>query len=81
MKFFDDETFNLMPILRRLKSKAIKQLGTSGGGNHFVEFGEVEILEDDEQIGLPKGKYVGILRTVVPEASEQRLHNITQEWR
>lgn len=60
-EIFDDETFNLMPILRRLKSKAIKQLGTSGGGNHFVEFGEVEILEDDEQIGLPKGKYVGIL--------------------
>lgn len=60
-EIFDNETFNLMPILRRLKSKAIKQLGTSGGGNHFVEFGEVEILEDDEQIGLPKGKYVGIL--------------------
>lgn len=60
-EIFDDETFSLMPILRRLKSKAIKQLGTSGGGNHFVEFGEVEILEDDEQIGLPKGKYVGIL--------------------
>ena len=60
-EIFDDETFNLMPILRRLKSKAIKQLGTSGGGNHFVEFGEVEILEDDEQIGLPKGKYIRIL--------------------
>lgn len=60
-EIFDDETFNLIPILRRLKSKAIKQFGTSGGGNHFVEFGEIEILEDDEQIGLPKGKYVGIL--------------------
>ena len=60
-EIFDDETFNLIPVLRRLKSKAIKQMGTSGGGNHFVEFGEVEILEDDHQIGLPKGKYVGIL--------------------
>lgn len=58
---FDDETFSQLPILRRLKSKAIKQFGTSGGGNHFVEFGEVEILENNEQIGLPKGKYVGIL--------------------
>jgi tRNA-splicing ligase RtcB len=47
-EIFDDETFNLIPVLRRLKSKAIKQLGTSGGGNHFVEFGEIEILEDDD---------------------------------
>jgi tRNA-splicing ligase RtcB len=66
--------------LRRLKSKAIKQLGTSGGGNHFVEFGEIEILEDDDQIGLPKGKYVGILSHSGSEVSVQRLHNITREW-
>ena len=36
-------------------------MGTSGSGNHFVEFGEVELLADDPQIGLPKGKYLGIL--------------------
>jgi tRNA-splicing ligase RtcB len=36
-------------------------MGSSGGGNHFVEFGEVEITEEDQQIGLPKGKYLGIL--------------------
>jgi len=60
-EIFDRETFDLIPILRRLKERAIKQMGTSGGGNHFVEFGEVEILEEDAQIGLPKGKYVGIL--------------------
>ena len=60
-EIFDRETFNLIPILKRLKGKAIKQLGSSGGGNHFVEFGEVEITEEDQQIGLPKGKYLGIL--------------------
>ncbi|MDO4229543.1 MAG: RtcB family protein [Capnocytophaga sp.] len=60
-EIFDRDTFDLIPLLKRLKGKAIKQMGTSGGGNHFVEFGEVELLEDDPQIGLPKGKYLGIL--------------------
>ena len=60
-EIFDRDTFSLIPILKRLKGKAIKQMGTSGSGNHFVEFGEVELLEDDPQIGLPKGKYLGIL--------------------
>jgi tRNA-splicing ligase RtcB len=53
-EIFDRDTFDLIPILRRLKGKAIKQMGSSGGGNHFVEFGEVEITEEDEQIGFRK---------------------------
>lgn len=60
-EIFERDTFYLIPVLKRLKGKAIKQMGSSGGGNHFVEFGEVEITEEDEQIGLPKGKYLGIL--------------------
>ena len=60
-EIFDRDTFDMIPVLRRLKGKAIKQMGTSGGGNHFVEFGEIEITEEDEQIRLPKGKYLGIL--------------------
>ncbi|MBW8362460.1 MAG: RtcB family protein [Kaistella sp.] len=60
-EIFERDTFDLIPVLKRLKGKAIKQMGSSGGGNHFVEFGEVEITEEDEQIGLPKGKYLGIL--------------------
>ncbi len=58
---FENEAFSLIPILRRLKDKAIKQIGTSGGGNHFVEFGEVEIVEEKNEYDLPKGKYLGIL--------------------
>lgn len=58
---FEEEAFQMIPLLRRLKAKAIKQMGTSGGGNHFVEFGEVEILEDHSMNKLPKGKYLGIL--------------------
>ncbi len=60
-ELFERDTFDRIPILKRLKAKAVKQMGTSGGGNHFVEFGEVEITETNEQIGLPKGKYLGIL--------------------
>lgn len=60
-EIFDRDTFDLIPILKRMKGKALKQMGSSGGGNHFVEFGEVEITEENAQIGLPKGKYLGIL--------------------
>ncbi|MGM5630601.1 RtcB family protein [Apibacter raozihei] len=58
---FENEAFSMIPILRRLKAKAIKQMGTSGGGNHFVEFGEVEITDEKNEFNLPKGKYTGIL--------------------
>lgn len=34
-----DEDWNVSPITRRFKDKAWAQLGTSGSGNHFVEFG------------------------------------------
>ncbi|MFC6268376.1 RtcB family protein [Frigoriflavimonas asaccharolytica] len=60
-EIFERDTFDLIPILKRMKGKAHKQMGTSGGGNHFVEFGEVEITEEEAQIDLPKGKYLGIL--------------------
>lgn len=51
--------FNEIPLLKSLKNKAYKQLGSSGGGNHFVEFGSVELL--DESLGLPKGNYFALL--------------------
>lgn len=47
------------PVTRRLKDKAWTQLGTSGSGNHFVEFGELEILDD--ALGLAKGRYLALL--------------------
>jgi tRNA-splicing ligase RtcB len=48
-------------LLGSLQSKAAMQLGSSGSGNHFVEFGIVEIGEHDEILQLPAGKYVGLL--------------------
>ncbi|HEX8312522.1 MAG TPA: RtcB family protein, partial [Chthoniobacteraceae bacterium] len=34
-----DEDWTVSPVTERLRDKAWKQLGTSGSGNHFVEFG------------------------------------------
>ena len=48
-------------LLRSLQSKAAMQLGSSGSGNHFVEFGIVEISQYDGVLNLPAGKYVGLL--------------------
>lgn len=34
----DREEFRMTELLRGLHGKAVRQLGSSGGGNHFVEF-------------------------------------------
>ncbi len=59
-EFLDRDVFHGTPLLKSLKSKAAKQLGSSGSGNHFVEWGLVE-LQEDEVVGIPAGKYIGLL--------------------
>ncbi|MFN0201164.1 MAG: RtcB family protein [Bacteroidia bacterium] len=58
---FEDEAFQTVPILRNMKERASRQLGTSGSGNHFVEFGIVDLTSGENEWNLPKGKYVGLL--------------------
>ena len=58
---FERDEFTTIPFVKRLKDKAYKQLGTSGGGNHFVEFGEVTITDVDNAWDLPVGSYIGLL--------------------
>jgi tRNA-splicing ligase RtcB (3'-phosphate/5'-hydroxy nucleic acid ligase) len=53
--------FNDIGILKSLKDKAAAQLGSSGSGNHFVEFGIVDIKERDAVLNIEPGKYVGLL--------------------
>ena len=36
-------------------------MGSSGGGNHFVEFGIIEFAKEDTVLNIPKGKYVALL--------------------
>ncbi len=62
----DDEVlerkeFSEIKILKNQRQTAVNQIGTSGSGNHFVEFGEVEIVSEINEFNLPVGKYVGVL--------------------
>lgn len=53
--------FDQLGLLKGLQSKAARQLGSSGSGNHFVEFGVVEIREKDEVLNIEPGSYLGLL--------------------
>ncbi|MEO6540824.1 MAG: RtcB family protein, partial [Ferruginibacter sp.] len=57
----DRKEFTEISFLNSLQHKALKQLGTSGSGNHFVEFGKVEITDAANPMNLPVGEYVGLL--------------------
>lgn len=57
---FDSNTWNETKVIRSLKNKAYAQLGTSGTGNHFVEWGELTIAEDALN-GIPAGRYLALL--------------------
>jgi tRNA-splicing ligase RtcB len=54
-----DEDWSVSPITKRLHDKAWLQLGTSGSGNHFVEFGAFTVTNDE--LGLPNGEYLALL--------------------
>lgn len=57
----EDEAFNSTTFLKNLHGKAWAQLGTSGGGNHFVEWGIIDFAERDEILNIDKGRYVALL--------------------
>lgn len=57
----ENELFYQLPLLKNLHGRAWKQLGTSGSGNHFAEFGVIEIAEKDAVLGIDAGMYVGFL--------------------
>jgi len=57
----DREEFGQLQLLKGLQGRAARQLGSSGSGNHFVEFGVVEIDEADPLLNLAKGRYLGLL--------------------
>lgn len=57
----DRKEFNLAPFIKQLHDKAYSQLGSSGGGNHFVEWGIIEFSERDELLNVEKGKYLALL--------------------
>jgi len=54
-----DADWSVSPVTQRFRDKAAAQLGTSGSGNHFVEFGEFTI--EAKQFGLEPGTYLALL--------------------
>jgi tRNA-splicing ligase RtcB len=57
----ENKAFNELPLLKTLQGRAWRQLGSSGSGNHFVEFGVINIDEKDDILGVEAGMYVGLL--------------------
>jgi tRNA-splicing ligase RtcB len=57
----DDPAWKALPLLRSLQIKAQQQLGTSGTGNHFVEWGVFRLYQDDAALDLKAGEYVALL--------------------
>ncbi len=60
-EILENKAFNEIKFLKTLQSKAAKQLGTSGHGNHFVDVGFVKITQFSEPVNLPPGEYFAIL--------------------
>ncbi len=54
-----DRDWQVSPVTRKLKDRAWDQLGTSGSGNHFVEFGVLEIGE--QALDLEPGRYLALM--------------------
>ena len=54
-----DRDWSVTSITSRLKDRAWGQLGTSGSGNHFVEYGELTVT--DPTVGLAAGRYLALL--------------------
>jgi tRNA-splicing ligase RtcB (3'-phosphate/5'-hydroxy nucleic acid ligase) len=56
---FERREFREIHIVKLFKDRAFEQIGSSGGGNHFVEFGITEIM--GKGLDLPKGSYLAVL--------------------
>lgn len=54
-----EEDWAFAPVVAHLKDRAWAQLGTSGSGNHFVEFGVLEV--EDASVGVAVGTYLALL--------------------
>lgn len=55
----DDDAWYATRQLKTLKDTAMNQLGTSGTGNHFVEWGSFKL--DEPMFGLQPGEYLALL--------------------
>ena len=57
----DDPAWDATRLLKSLQTQAHSQLGTSGTGNHFVEWGVFRLNERDPRLNLEPGDYLALL--------------------
>lgn len=57
----DDPAWDATKYLKSLHDTAYRQLGTSGSGNHFVEWCAFELFKNDQELGLKAGEYLALL--------------------
>jgi tRNA-splicing ligase RtcB len=59
-EIMEREEFKMFKYLKSMKDKVYEQLGTSGSGNHFVEFG-VAGLPENNDFKIGGGEYMAVL--------------------
>lgn len=58
---FSRDEFKYIKIARDNRDRAFRQIGSSGGGNHFVDFGIAKLTDPKNDLNLPVGEYLAIL--------------------
>ncbi|MEZ4984162.1 MAG: RtcB family protein [Saprospiraceae bacterium] len=58
---FSREEFKYIKVVRDNRDRAWQQIGSSGSGNHFVEFGIATLSDPFNEWGLPTGEYLAVL--------------------
>lgn len=57
----EDDDWGVSSKVQNLKDVAWSQLGSSGSGNHFVEWGVFTLDEEEPDMDLPPGDYLALL--------------------
>jgi tRNA-splicing ligase RtcB (3'-phosphate/5'-hydroxy nucleic acid ligase) len=73
-----DEDWRVSPVTAELKNLAHRQLGTSGSGNHFVEFGELVVSEPVK--GLLPGRYLAVLSHSGSRGTGAKVADYYSKW-
>lgn len=73
-----DEDWRVTPVTAELRDLAHRQLGTSGSGNHFVEFGELELSEPFR--GAEPGRYLAVLSHSGSRGPGARIADHYSKW-
>ena len=77
----DHPNWQATQFLRDLHSTAIYQLGSSGGGNHFVEWGLFTLDTPDDDLGISEpGTYLALLSHSGSRGVGFRIANYYSKW-